>query len=117
MGQDREGTALGKPPCGIPGPHQATVRGARALPRRLSARDTGPPAVWLRPSSSRWVSEGSYGTEGASARRALLPLTPGAGAPAEAVILWAMPLGTIVGGRGVAHRLGARLDLAALGGP
>ena len=64
-----------------------------------------------------WVSEGSYCTEGATARRALLPLVPGSGAPAEAVIILAMNLVTIVGSRVVAHRLGARLDLDDLGGP
>jgi hypothetical protein len=63
-----------------------------------------------------WVSEESYCTEGASARRALLPFAPGSGAPAEAVIILAMNLGTVVGGRVVAHRLSARLDLDDLGG-
>src|SRR5262249_30455811 len=68
------------------------------------------------PSSSMWVSEGRYCTGSARARRALLPLTPGSGAPAQAVIILAMHLVAVVGGRVVAHRLGARLDLDDLGG-
>ena len=48
--------------------------------------------------------------------RALLPLAPGSGAPAEAVIILAMHLVTVVGSRVVAYRLSARLDLDDLGG-
>jgi hypothetical protein len=116
MGQNRDGAALVKPLCGIPKTHYAIGRGAWDLPRRLSARDTGRPAGWLRPSSSIGVSEGSYCTEGATAGRALLPWGLGSGAPAEAVIILAMHLVTVVGGRVVAHRLAARLDLDDLGG-